>query len=93
MLIYWISGPILRMQIEFGKIRDVILFPIFDPSKVEFKKNSPLIVLTLAQQNLFYLITSIRCYGMSMVMDCLWPIKDVSLDVMGCQWLWIVCGQ
>jgi hypothetical protein len=40
MLIYGISLPILRMQIEFGKIRDVILFPIFDPSKVEFLKNS-----------------------------------------------------
>ncbi len=82
MLIYAISGPILKMQIEFIKIGDIILFPIFGPFKVEIFVISPLIVLdSLAQQSLFYLIPSIRCYGMSMGMDCFWPIKDVSLEV------------
>jgi len=82
MLIYGISRPILKMQIKFRKIRDVILFPIFGPSKVEIFVISPLIVLdSLAQQSLFYLIPSIRCYGMSMDMDCFWPIKDVYLEV------------
>jgi hypothetical protein len=82
MLIYGISRPILKMQIEFMQIRDVILFPIFAPSKVENFVISPLIVLdSLAQQTLFYLIPSIRCYGMLMGMDCFWPIKYVSLEV------------
>jgi hypothetical protein len=70
MLIYGISHPILKMQIEFKKIRDVILFPIFGPSKVEIFVISPLIVLdSLAQQSFFYLIPSIRFYGISMGMD------------------------
>jgi hypothetical protein len=71
MLIYGISHPIFKMQIEYMKIRDVIFFPIFGTSKVEIFVISPLIVLdSLAQQSLFYLIPSIRCYGMSMGMDC-----------------------
>ncbi len=45
MLIYGISHPILKMQIEFRMIRDVILFPIFGFSKVEIFVISPLIVL------------------------------------------------
>ncbi len=82
MLIYGISRPILKMKIEYMKKRDVILFPTFGPSKVEIFVISPLIVLdSLAQQSLFYLIPSIRCYGMSMGMDCFWPIKDVFLEV------------
>ncbi len=82
MLIYGISHPILKMQIEFTKIKDVILFPIFGPCKVEIFVNSPLIVLdSLAQQSIFYLIPRIRCYGMSICMDYFWPIKDVSLEL------------
>jgi hypothetical protein len=82
MLIYGISHPILKMQIEFRKIRDVIFFPIFGPSKVEIFVISSIIVLdSLAQQNFFYLIPSIRFYGISMGMDFLWPIKYVSLEV------------
>ncbi len=50
MLIYGISRPILKMKIEFGKIRDVIFFPIFGPFKVKLFFISPLIVLdSLAQ--------------------------------------------
>jgi hypothetical protein len=64
----------LKMEIKFMQIRDVIFFPIFGPSKVEIFVISPLIVLdSIAQQSLFYLIPSI--------------------DVMGCQWIWIVFGQ
>jgi hypothetical protein len=81
MLIYGISHPILKMQIEFKKIRDVILFPIFGPFKVEIFVISPLIVLdSLAQQSFFYLIPSIRFYGIYWVW-IFWPIKDVSLEV------------
>jgi hypothetical protein len=70
MLIYGISHPILKMQIEFKKIRDVILFPIFGPFKVEIFVISPLIVLdSLAQQSFFYLIPSIKFCGISMGMD------------------------
>jgi hypothetical protein len=80
MLIYGISHPILKMQIEFKKIRDVILFPIFGPSRVEIFVISPLIVLdSLAQQSFFYLIPSIRFYGNGY--GFFWPIKDVSLEV------------
>jgi len=50
MLIYGISCPILKMKIKFGKIRDVMFFPIFGRSKVELFVISPLIVLdSLAQ--------------------------------------------
>jgi len=53
MLIYGISHPILKMKIEFRKIRDVIFFPIFGPSKVEIFVISSIIVLDSPAQQIF----------------------------------------
>ncbi len=75
-----LTFDIKRVQLEFGKIKDFVLVPIFCPFGIEncIIVSPSIMVTSFAQQNLFCLMQSGKWCGRVVgTWDYFWPTKDV----------------